>query len=120
MQFTPSTFAMTGQPYSLTCTVHVVQYLAVIPDVTWLAPDGSSLQSESGITVGQPVRNGNITTLRLSFNQLDQSHAGNYTCRACISVNEVAIERHCARVMAVVTLSGKYRLLHFVYGSVCF
>ena len=111
---------MTGQPYFLTCTVQVVQYLAVIPDVTWLAPDGSSLQSESGITVRQPVRNGNITTLRLSFNQLDQSHAGNYTCQACMSVNEVAIERHCGRVVAVVTLSGKYRLLDFVHGSACF
>ena len=120
VQFTPSTFAMTGQPYSLTCTVQVVQYLAVIPDVTWLAPDGSPLQSRSGITVGQPVRNGNITTLRLAVDQLDQSHTGNYTCQACISINKVAIEGHCGCVMAEVTLSGKYRLLHFVYGSVCF
>ena len=97
---------MTGQPYSLTCTVQVVQYLAVIPDVTWLAPDGSSVQSESGITVGQPLRNGNITTLRLAVDQLDQSHTGNYTCRACIYINKVAIEGHCGCVMAVVTLSG--------------
>ena len=120
VQFTPSTFATTGQPYSLTCTVQVIQYLAVIPDVTWLSPDGSLLQSKSGITVGQPVRNSNITTIHLAVDQLTQSHTGNYTCQACIFINKVAIEGHCGYVMAVVTLSGKYKLLHFLYGSVCF
>ena len=115
VQFTPSTFAMTGQPYFLTCTVQVVQYLAVIPDVTWLAPDGSSLQSESGITVRQPVRNGNITTLRLAVDQLAQSHAGSYTCRACISIDKAAIEGHCGRVMAEVTLSGKCKFFKTVF-----
>ena len=115
VRFTPSTFAMARQPYSLTCTVQVVQYLAAIPDVTWLDSDGSSLQNRSDITLMQPMRNGNITALNLSVGQLAESHTGNYTCRACISINEVAIEGHCGRVMAEVTLSGKYNF----YFTLC-
>ena len=107
VHFAPSTFTMTGQPYSLTCTVQVVQYLAASPGVTWLAPDGSSLQSGNGITMGQPMENGNITTLKFTVDQLAQSHTGNYTCRACISVDKIAIQGHCGYVMAEVTLSGK-------------
>ena len=106
---------MTRQPYSLTCTVQVVQYLAAIPNVTWLDPDGSSLQNRNDITVGQPVRNGNITTLRLTVDQLAQSHAGSYTCRACISIDEAAIEGHCGRVMADITLSGKCKFFKTVF-----
>ena len=106
VQFTPSTFAMTGQPYTITCTVQVVQYLVTSPDVTWLAPDGNSLQSRSGITL-KKVKNGNITILHLSVDRLAESDTGNYTCRACISIDKAAIEGHCGYVMAEVTLSGK-------------
>ena len=101
---------MTGQSYSLTCTVQVVQYLAVTPDTTWLAPDGSSLGNVNGITVGEAVKNGNITTLRFTVDRLAESHTGNYTCRACISIPKAAIEGHCGHVVAEVTLSGKYKL----------
>ena len=104
VQFTPSTFAMTGQPYTITCTVQVVQYLVTSPDVTWLAPDGNSLQSRSGITLKR-VKNGNITILHLSVDRLAESHTGNYTCRACISIDIAAIEGHCG--YAEVTLAGK-------------
>ena len=101
---------MAGQPYTITCTVQVVQYLAASPDVAWLAPDGSSLQSRSGITLNKAVENGNITTLRLTVDKLMGSHTGNYTCRACICINKAAIEGHCGHVVAEVTLSGKYKL----------
>ena len=110
VQFTPSTFAMAGQPYSLTCTVQVVQYLAAIPDVTWLAPDGSPLQNRNGITVKKTVRNENITSL-FGVGKLAQSHTGNYTCRACISIDKAGIEGHCGQVMAEVTLSGKINVM---------
>ena len=101
---------MTGQPYSLTCTVQVVQYLATIPNVTWLAPDGSSLGNVNGITMREAVKNGNITTLSFTVDRLTESHTGNYTCRACISIPKAAIEGHCRYVVAEVTLSGKYKL----------
>ena len=103
----PTTFTMTGKPYSLTCTVQVVLYLVASPNITWLAANGSSLQSENGITVGQPVENGNVTTLNFTVDQLAESHTGNYTCRACISIDKAAIEGHCGHAMAEVTLSGK-------------
>ena len=110
VQYTPSTFAMTGQPYSLTCTVQVVQYLATIPNVTWLAPDGSSLGNVNGITMKEAVKNGNITTLSFTVDRLTESHTGNYTCRACISIPKAAIEGHCRYVVAEVTLLGKHKL----------
>ena len=111
VQFTPSTFAMAGQPYSLTCTVQVVQYLVASPDVTWLAPGGSSLGNVNGITMREAVENGNVTTLNFTVDQLAESHTGNYTCRACISIPKAAIEGHCGHVVAEVTLSGKYKLI---------
>ena len=110
VQFTPSTFVMAGQPYSLTCTVQVVQYLAASPDVTWLVPGGSSLGNVNGITMREAVENGNITTLRFTVDELAQSHTGNYTCQACIFIDKAAIEGHCGHVVAEVTLSGKYKL----------
>ena len=110
VQFTPSTFAMTGQSYSLTCTVQVVQYLAVTPVVTWLAPGGSSLGNVNGITMREAVENGNVTTLNFMVDQLAESHTGNYTCQACISIDKAAIEGHCGHVVAEVTLTGKYKL----------
>ena len=117
IQFTPSTFAMTGQSYSLTCTVQVVQYLAASPDVTWLAPGGRSLGNINGITMREAVENGNITTLRFTVDQLAESHTGNYTCRACISINKAAIEGHCGHVVAEVTLLGNINLQ---CSSICF
>ena len=110
VQFTASTFAMARQSYSLTCTVQVVQYLAVTPVVIWLAPDGSSLGNVNGVTVREAVINDNITTLRFTVDRLTVSHTGNYTCRACISIDKVAIEEHCGYVVAEVTLSGKFNL----------
>ena len=97
--------------WTTTCTVQVVQYLAVIPNVTWLAPDGSPLQNVNGITLGQQARNGNITTLPFAIDPLAQSHAGNYTCQACISIDKAAIGGHCGHVVADITLSGKHKLL---------
>ena len=114
VEFTPSTFATAGQPYSLTCTVQVVQYLAVIPSVTWLAPDGTPLRNVNGITLGQQARNGNITTLLLAIDPLAQSHTGNYTCQACISIDKAGIEGHCGHVVAEVTFAGKYKLASYV------
>ena len=108
VQFTPSTFAMTGQSYSLTCTVQDFQCPTAIPNVAWLAPDGSLLQNGSGTTVGQEGRNGNITSLHFTIDHLNQSHTGNYTCQACISIDKAAIEEPCGHVMAEVTLSGKW------------
>ena len=113
--FTPSTFAMTGQPYSLACTVQVVQYLAAIPNVTWLDPDGRSLQRIDGT---KPIRNGSgsMTTIHFTITKLAQSHTGNYTCRACISIDKLSIEEHCKQVMAEVTLSGEYQVT--LYSSI--
>ena len=58
----------------------------------------------------EAVENGNVTTLRFTVDRLAESHTGNYTCRACISVDKAAIEEHCGHVVAEVTLSGKYIL----------
>ena len=60
--------------------------------------------------MGQQERDGNITTLPFAINPLAQSHAGNYTCRACISIDRAAIEGHCEHVVAEVTFAGKYKL----------
>ena len=115
VQLALSIFAISGQPYSLTCTVQVVQYLAAIPDVTWLDSDGNSLQTGKEIMPGNPIRNGTMTTLQFTINTLNQSHTGNYTCLACISINKLQIQEHCGQVMADLTLSGKCVLSYLIY-----
>ena len=89
-----------GEQYSLTCIVQVVQFLANQPDVTWL-------NAGNGITVGQPRRLNNTTTLRFTIDQLVQSHLGVYTCRACVSIDKAAIQEHCNNVTAQITLEGE-------------
>jgi len=97
---------VSGGQYSLTCIVQVVRFLANQPTVTWLNASGG-LPPRNGITVGQPRRLNTITTLRFTIDQLDQSHLGVYTCRACISIDKAAIQEHCKDVSAQITLEGK-------------
>ena len=86
-------------------------------DITWLAPDGSSLQSGNGTTVGQPVENGNVTTLNFTIDQLAQSHTGNYTCRARISIDKAGIEGACGHVMAEVTVISYHGNKLFLFST---
>ena len=74
--------AVSGDTFSLTCTVDV----SIPPVVQWIDPNGTVITNTTLITVGPPVRAGNITNLTLIFEPLLTSHGGQYTCQSDVDV----------------------------------
>ena len=87
---TPSGSSTAGSPYTLTCTVMVVNGLVVVPQVMWLK-NGGSVVVGNGISVTPGVVSANTTTLTLQFNPLHTSDGGQYSCIANVSLPVVSI-----------------------------
>ena len=76
-----------GQPLSLTCTVTILEYLIVSPQVEWMPPDGSVISTDGNPSSGQAaVVSGTVSTRNITFSPLQTSHAGRYTCWAYLIV----------------------------------
>ena len=84
---TPSGNSTAGSPYTLTCTVMVVNGLAVVPQVMWLK-NGTSVV---GGNVTSGMVSANTTTLTLQFNPLHTSNGGQYFCIANVSIPIISI-----------------------------
>ena len=89
---TPSGSSTAGSPYTLTCTVMVVNGLVVVPQVMWLK-NGASVVVRNGISVTPGVVSANTTTLTLQFNPLHTSDGGQYSCIANVSLPVISITR---------------------------
>ena len=83
---TPSGSSTAGSPYTLTCTVMVVNGLVVVPQVIWLK-NGTSVVGD--VTSG--MASANTTTLTLQFNPLHTSNGGQYSCIANVSIPIISI-----------------------------
>ena len=76
-----------GQFLSLTCRVDVVEYLTENPQVEWRQPDGSVVTNTGNPSIRHRVEvMGKVSTLNVSFSPLLTSHAGEYQCRATITI----------------------------------
>ena len=84
-----------GDPFNLTCTVDVSRR----PVVQWIHSNGTNVTSVGGISVGLPMRAGNITNLTLTFDPLLTSHGGPYTCQSV--VDEASSTRNSTRNITV-------------------
>ena len=71
---------------TLSCVVQVVEGLIVQPDIAWTKRAVSNDGGNSTISVGA-ARTDN--TLTLTFNGLNTSDAGDYTCTAAVNVNVI-------------------------------
>ena len=80
-----------GGMYSLTCTMVVVENLAVEPTVEWQFSNGSIIVGGNGISVGNPLTSGNTITLTLTFNPLRTSHGRQYTCSANVRAKSITL-----------------------------
>ena len=67
-----------GQTYSLTCSVSVVEHLAVQPSIVWRDGQGREVAGGSGLG------------LLLTFDPLRTSNGSHYTCTASVSVPEIS------------------------------
>ena len=62
------------------------------PSVEWVGPDGTVLESEENVTIGEVETRGTISTFSLSFNPVLSSHGGHYTCRATVNVSWMDVQ----------------------------
>ena len=69
-----------GEMYSLLCEVSVA---VGTPDITWLYSNGTELMNGNGITLSLT----SDKTYKLTFNPLDYSDVGVYTCIANITID---------------------------------
>ena len=75
-----------GSFLALSCEVEVVEGLIVQPDIVWTKRAVSNDGGNSIISV-RAVRTN--TTLTLTFNELNTSDAGEYTCTAAVNVSVI-------------------------------
>ena len=88
--------ARPGEEYNITCTVEVIDRLIVIPTIVWTKDSvNTSLVSDDLNTISVPSVLSNISdtlySLSLFFSSLNTSDAGQYTCQAAITVNEIDV-----------------------------
>lgn len=72
--------SIAGESYSLQCSVSVVDYLVVQPDLKLVAANGSTVASQM-----------NTTVLTHSFSPLITSDRGEYTCTATLTIPNTGI-----------------------------
>ena len=88
--------AVPGEEYLLNCTVEVIDRLIVTPTIIWIKDSvNRSLVSDDLKTISVPSVLRNISdtmySLSLFFSSLNTSDAGQYTCQATITVNEINV-----------------------------
>lgn len=89
-EITSSGPSVDGKGLTLTCTVelrgklnaHLMQYIKM----EWLGPQGVSLTTSNGITIGTQIFSSERTTLDLFFDPLSTDHGGLYRCIVSISI----------------------------------
>ena len=85
VEITPSgDDTVAGEQYTLTCTVTVPDGLTGTLTVEWTGDEG-----KTGVTEGTADTSGRVTTLTLTFNPLQDSQDGVYTCMATFSCQDV-------------------------------
>ena len=85
-----------GEEYNITCTVEVIDRLVVTPTIVWIKDSvNTSLVSDDVMTISVPSVLSNISDTRYSlslfFSSLNTSDAGQYTCQATITLNEINV-----------------------------
>ena len=96
--------AMLNQMYTLTCSVEVVEGLAVTPVVTWMNADNTPL---TGNMVEEETI-GTVTTRDLVFSPLSEAGLREYVCEGCVTISKVFIDEHCGQTRPCIATESKY------------
>ena len=115
---TPSGSSTAGSPYTLTCTVMVVNGLVVVPQVMWLTNviggNGAGVAGGNGILVTSGMASANTTNLTLQFNPLHTSNGGQYSCIANVSIPIISITSLYTTSAYNVTVQSKFVPRHMI------
>ena len=109
--------AVPGEEYILNCTVEVIDRLIVTPTIVWIKDSVStSLVSNDLKSISVPSVLSNISntmySLSLFFSSLNTSDAGQYTCQATITVNEITVTLSNTSVLNVALQSEDSTNIH--------
>ena len=88
--------ARSGEEFNITCTVEVIDRLIVTPTIVWIKDSvNTSFVYDDLNTISVPSVLSNISdtiySLSLFFSSLNTSDAGQLTCQATITVNEINV-----------------------------
>ena len=102
--------ARPDEEYNITCIVEVIDRLIVTPTIVWIKDSvNTSLVSDDLNTISVPSVLSNISdtmySLPLFFSSLNTSDAGQYTCQATITVNEINVTRANTDVLELILQS---------------
>ena len=83
-----------GEEYNIACSIEVIDRLIVTPTIVWIKDSvNTSLVSDDLKRISVPSVLSNISdtmySLSLFFSSLNTFDAGQYTCQATITVNEI-------------------------------
>lgn len=96
--------SIAGDSYSLQCSVSVVDYLVVQPNLELVAPNGSTVASQM-----------NTTVLTHSFSPLITSDGGEYTCTATITIPNAGITNLQNSATTTIIVVGELMLIYSLY-----
>ncbi len=80
-----------GSPYTLICSVSVIEGLFVLPDITWMKQSVTSLIEDSANEIPENLITKNETHSTIDIPSLTTSDSGNYTCRSEIKIDEIDV-----------------------------
>ena len=76
-----------GQPYNLTCLTN-----DSVSTLMWLSSSGEEIKTDDGITVGEIIREGGVTSRMLIFESFDEADLGEYTCQSDTSKASIVFQ----------------------------
>ena len=97
-----------GQPLSLICTVTVVEYLIVHPQIQWKQQNGSIIGSSNPSVMISLMVSGVLSTHNVNFTPLKSSSAGQYTCMASINIPNLPLSLNISASTSVLVQSKSY------------
>ena len=88
--------ARAGEEYNITCTVEVIDRLIVTSNIVWIKDSvNTSLVFDDLNSISVPsvlsIYSDTMYSLSLFFSSLNTSDAGQYTCQATITLNEINV-----------------------------
>ena len=110
LEVNPSTIGTpsAGSTYSISCAaIDDVNGLSTVPQIEWLGPDGSTVESGGGITVGEQVNEDTTVTSTLTFDSIRTSHRGEYTCQATLNSPALTLP-FITTLVQTVNVTGKH------------
>ena len=99
--------AMLNQMYTLTCSVEVVEGLAVTPVVTWMNADNTPVTG----SMGEQETIGTVTTRNLVFSPLSEADLREFICEGCVTISKVFIDEHCGQTRPCIAIESECLLM---------